>query len=1012
MGNSNFLCSNNNICCCKKEIEKIIQENNNDNNNDNNNNYNNNIETQISCYNINLDEFMKEMEYQIDDKQRINDEVFSKFKEEEIRELEKEFSNNKEKYENDVMKKESLNLSIDDNFISTIIDNEDSDFIYKKKIIDKIIKITNDDQQYKIDYLTILLVGRKGVGKTTLINYMLEINDGDTDTKMIKQDNCVSYQSKKVPYLKLVEFKGIGLDKNSDPETIGKNTIDYIQNIIKDSKKNNYNDFVHCIWYCITGSRFENTEIAVLEKLKQVYEDSIMPIIVVYTQTDDEELAYKMNEYIINEKKIETIFVKVMVKDMKIMNNQIKKAFGKKELLNTTLDTFKTALKGDMINLMINKMSIDIEDIMIKENKEKGKELINKIIDEFKKYKLRLSGKEFINYIINMLGKNLIIFYQDYITNISNLTLNFIYNSNVISEIRKKISLLTKNSKATIESITIKKALEFINLQACKEISKMKNMEIKNKRTIKKFKKTNEIFLKNNFYYILQKYIIYNIINNFYKNYFIKIRNELDSIVKKLLSKNEEEKEIKSYLISCFFKKLKNFGNERNINLEIDYTPEYNDLPGKNEINQEELYQNDNDNNLFNIDSDIDNEDEKIYEPNYFENNNKKWFPIIDDNNWKFINKENIDKLNKFLQNIEIQYSEKDKNNHLNSDTVFKSLNEYIEKDLIFYFQLKKEELINKIDSKYNSKIIEYNKKLITDVIERENFKSICTNKIKEYLKKIEKKKDKFNIEHISIILVGKSGVGKSALINCMLKDDLAEEGAGNIVTQKNESFQSQNIPFLRFIDTRGIELNQEYGANQILNETHKIIDNENTNAKNSNNYNDYIQCIWYCVGGDELEQKEIDIINDLIAHMEQRPLIIVFPRAINKDHVKKMKEIVGKKFPNIPFVHLVGRNIEKTVDSSGRDEILNETIKACTNTIKGDVFRELKEKLVEYIINRYKETNEKKKMYLNNNKIIDSFTSGFKKVLTDNELKDYMSSLLDKIFIKYMNDEEEKNKK
>ena len=172
----------------------------------------------------------------------------------------------------------------DKNLIEKIIENENSSIVYKRKIIDEILSIKNNDNSYQIKQLKILLVGRIGVGKTTLIKYMLNLDEN----KIINNNsfkNFVTYENKNVPYLKLVEFKGIGLDQNNDPEKVGQEALNYIQNEIKNNNKNgDYNDFFHCIWFCISFARFEESEKNLLIKLSQVYNDKTIPIIIVYTQ--------------------------------------------------------------------------------------------------------------------------------------------------------------------------------------------------------------------------------------------------------------------------------------------------------------------------------------------------------------------------------------------------------------------------------------------------------------------------------------------------------------------------------------------------------------------------------------------------------------------------------------------------------------------------------------------------------------------------------------------------------
>ena len=42
--------------------------------------------------------------------------------------------------------------------------------------------------------------------------------------------------------------------------------------------------FIHCIWYCITGTRLEPIERDTLKELSKIYQSNSIPIIIVYTQ--------------------------------------------------------------------------------------------------------------------------------------------------------------------------------------------------------------------------------------------------------------------------------------------------------------------------------------------------------------------------------------------------------------------------------------------------------------------------------------------------------------------------------------------------------------------------------------------------------------------------------------------------------------------------------------------------------------------------------------------------------
>ena len=113
---------------------------------------------------------------------------------------------------------------------------------------------------------------------------------------------------------------------------------------------------------------------------------------------------------------------------------------------------------------------------MLKQRKKKVKDGIKeKFINEFKN---ALNDNELIEYIINLLGRNLSIFYEK---NISNKSLNLIINSEIIASVRSFMDNCKQFTKNLISSDIVVNAKEFINVQATleKKIKKIFILRIK-----------------------------------------------------------------------------------------------------------------------------------------------------------------------------------------------------------------------------------------------------------------------------------------------------------------------------------------------------------------------------------------------------------------------------------------------------------------------------------------------------------------------------------------------------
>ena len=876
--------------------------------------------------------------------------------------------------------------------IDKIIIKEFTDSMIKRKIKAIAKEYEKDKEKFSLKNLKIMLVGRKGTGKTDLIYYIFE---SEENVEIKKLGDLTEYTCEKYPFLKFVEYRGIGFDKNSNAEIIGMNICDYIESL----KTKNYNDFIHCIWYCISGAKFEPPEIALLKKLKSSYQnDSILPVIVVYTKTESTNEANKMEEHIIKQN-IDTLFIKTLAKSYEMPNGKIKEAFGRKELLDLTLDKCTKSLQGDLIDLMCKNISGEIQNEMLNDNKKILKNIQEKIVDKFVQEFIQvLEDGDLINYIINIIVDNLGDFYE---TKITNKTFNFLNNSEFIGDVKKKVGGYKSTIRKMIGPLVEDKAKIFLDKQANIEIEKG-NMEINNKRKLNEFKKTTAIFLKKNLYYVSQRLMVSLIINNVYKYFFEDYMKKLNKKIKDILN-NQKNKDIRMLLANTFLIKLKDFGDSWDIKIQINKIEDGDpNLPEQRDIEIDEEKQN---NNKLITNSFIYIPDENIDENELDENKilnkesieQKNWFPFEKSRNWKYIK----DKLSmdKFLQNLEYQDSYF---NEETEDQIFSSLKTSIKNDLINFLIQNKLEFIKSLDQIYSNKKFPFEQIIIQKIMESENISSIYDKKIKNEIDLINNNKNEINIKYITIIVLGRSGIGKSELINCLLKENKAEVGVGFRVTLQNNIYKNDNnnnLSFLRLIDTRGTEIDVKVGLDKIKKNAFDMIDKMKLEAKKNNDYNCNIQCIYYCVKGASLEESEIKTIEELKNNKDSIPLIVVFTKGVNMTEIKSMGELITDRL-KVPFINVLSKDIEDQ-KSYGLDDLLQLTLDECQRSTKGNLFKAIELKICERVKKNLKKINKNIKYNIGQN-MLQKFIN-FKKVVNKTELFGIIYSYLEIPFLDYM---------
>ena len=197
----------------------------------------------------------------------LNDPIFQLIRKEELAILTDFYKKNKEDFKNNMTTYlQNQNLNFIRMLMNQIIANEGGRNIFENKIRDEIQDIYNNEEDSKINYLTVMILGITGTGKSCLVNNILfkgkEIAK-EGYTKRITTKRKI-YKSKEVPYIRLVDTVGIELKEEYGTNTVGFQAKEFIKNQIS---KNKIDDFVHCIWYCVNSNRFQDEEQKLVKNL-------------------------------------------------------------------------------------------------------------------------------------------------------------------------------------------------------------------------------------------------------------------------------------------------------------------------------------------------------------------------------------------------------------------------------------------------------------------------------------------------------------------------------------------------------------------------------------------------------------------------------------------------------------------------------------------------------------------------------------------------------------------------
>jgi uncharacterized protein (DUF697 family)/GTP-binding protein EngB required for normal cell division len=172
------------------------------------------------------------------------------------------------------------------------------------------------------------------------------------------------------------------------------------------------------------------------------------------------------------------------------------------------------------------------------------------------------------------------------------------------------------------------------------------------------------------------------------------------------------------------------------------------------------------------------------------------------------------------------------------------------------------------------------------------------------------------NRGEVNILIAGKTGVGKSTLINAVFQGQFSTTGQGKPVTQETREIKKDGIP-LNLYDTRGLEV-KEY--KETFEELEKFIKAKN----NDSNPMNHIHMAWICISESSrrIEDAEIELTKLLSLHM---PVIGIITKASSDDGFRNEVQSHLKDAKNIVRVNSIARKLDDgyIIKSSGLEELV-----------------------------------------------------------------------------------------